>query len=214
MIPILAFFCSLALAGCAQASPRSEVSPPASSSASTPTQDPTPTPASAPQLTITLDGIVYAHDNTTKLYPLSDGQQVVELFKTVTGVTPAGEMIPQPYTTDVPYITRYTWGGALVSVYVDGGSSDIRITAPALNGVPIKTEEGIAVGSTQADVVTAHGWNARPGFTDTFGLATREVPGTTSLMHDGAVGIDYIGLFMKNGNVDQIVITANDYGDL
>lgn len=179
------------------------------------TRTPTPVPVPPPQLTITIDGIVYSHDNTEHLNPYSNGQGILDLFQVVSGTLPAGEFIPQPETTDVPYMTGYDWGFAVVYVYDYDGSSIIRVMAPAANGVPIKTKTGgLSVGSTRANVLAAGGWNSYPGFDDHYGLDSRAVPGMDSLMHPGAVGIDFIEFLLTSGKVSQIVLLGNDYGDV
>lgn len=215
LILILAVSCSLALTGCFPGASYPESSPPASTASDTSaTPAPTSSPVAAPLLTVTLDGVVYSHDNTTKLFPLTDGRQVVDLFTIVTGVMPAGEPITGYYDPDVEYGTTYDWGVVSVNFYNDGRPCYVTITAATINGVPIRTAEGIAVGSPQSDVVAAGGWPTNPGFTDAYGLGSREVSGTASLMHDGAVGVEYIDLIMGSGSVRQIVLLDNDYSDL
>jgi hypothetical protein len=216
MVLVLAVLCSVSLSGCItiNTGPIGETpasTPPAASDS----PSPAPTPAAAPLLELTIDGIEYSHDGATQLYSYSVGAQIVALFTAVAGSTPPGEFIPQPFTTDVPYATGYDWGFAYVTVFIDSGTSITRIKAAEANGVPIRTKTGgITVGSTVASVTAAGGWNANPSFTDTYGLDKREVPGMDSLMHSGAVGIDFIGLFMESGKVKQIMLLDNDYSDV
>jgi|GEM_PF-2662315 len=212
----LAVFCTVSLSGCITIN----TGPIAGSPASTPAEasdspDPSSTPAAAPLLELTVDGIEYSHDDTTQVYSYNNGAQIVSLFSTITGSTPAGEFIPQPFTDDVPYATGYDWGFAYVTVFIHNGASIVRIKAAEANGVPIRTKTGgITVGSSVASVTAAGGFNSNPGFTDRYGLDPRPVPGMDSLMNPGTVGIDFIGLFMESGNVKQIVLLDNDYGDI
>ncbi len=206
---------AFALTSCVSAGPR----PPASLTISRPAPDVTPTPAiSVNQLTITLDGIVYSHDDTDEFVPLSDGQSLLALFQKLTGVMPTGVELQSPFEGYDWKQTSYEWSDVRVVVSHDGGASSIGILAPAVNGVPIQTEEGISVGSKRAEVLAAHGWDIYDengdGLAEAIGLGSREVPGTQSLSHLGAVGVEYILLVMKGDAVEQIQIPSNDFSDI
>lgn len=206
---------AFALTSCVSAGPRPATSP----TTSQPTPDASPTPAiSVDQLTITLDGIVYSHDDNDQLVPLSDGQGLLELFHKLTGVMPAGVDLESPFEGSEWKQTSYEWSGVRVVLSPDGEASGIRVIAPAVNGVPIQTKEGISVGSKRAEVLAAHGWDIYDGngdgLAEAIGLGSREVPGTQSLSHLGAVGIEYILLVMKDDAVEQILIPANDFSDV
>lgn len=206
---------AFALTSCVSAGPR----PAASPTISRATPDASPTPAvSVDQLTITLDGIVHSHDDNHELVPLSDGQGLLALFQKLTGVMPAGVVLGSPYENTGWQQTSYEWSAVRVVITPEGKASGIRILAPAVNGVPIQTQEGISVGSKRAEVVAAHGWDIYDengdGLAETIGLGSREVPGTQSLSHLGAVGIEYILLVMTGDAVEQILVPADDFSDV
>lgn len=206
---------AFALTSCVSAGPR----PAASPTISRPTPDASPTPTiSVDQLTITLEGIVYSHDDTDELVPLSDGQGLLALFQKLTGVMPTGVDLESPFEGYDWKQTSYEWSEVRVVVSHDGETGSIGILAPVVNGVPIRTEEGISVGSERAEVLAAHGWDIYDengdGIAEAMGLGSREVPGTESLSHLGAVGVEYILLVMKGGAVEQILIPANDFSDV
>ena len=215
LLVILAVLCTFSLTGCITINMDPGGGSASTSPAASDAPTPTPTAVAAPQLEITIDGIEYSHDGTTQLYAFTNGAEIVSLFSTVSGVTPAAEFIPQPFTTDTPFAKGYDWGFAYVFVYDQSGNSIVRIKAAEANGVPITTKTGgISVGSTVASVVAAGGWISSPGFTDQYGLDKRDVPGTDSLMHVGSVGIEFVGLFMESGKVKQMVLLTNDFGDV
>lgn len=181
-----------------------------------PTPDTSPTPTiSVSQLTITLDGLVYSHDDNDELVPFSDGQGLLALFQKLTGFMPAGVALESPFEGYDWKQTSYEWSGVRVVVSEDGEASAIRILTPAVHGVPIQTQEGISVGSKRAGVLAAHGWDIYDengdGLAEAIGLGSREVPGTQSTSHVGAVGVEYILLVMKGDAVEQILIPANDF---
>jgi hypothetical protein len=205
---------ALALTGCVSTASRPAASPPIP----TPPPVASPTPPPVNQLTITLDGIVYAHGNTKKLVPLSDGHGLLALFQTLTGVMPSGVDVESPFAGYDSGRKSYEWSDVKVILSDSSGANGIAVLAPAVNGVPIRTEEGISVGSKREDVMAAHGWDVydenSDGIADDVGLGSREVAGTQSLSHPGSVGIEYLLVRMKGDAVEQIQIPANDFSDI
>jgi hypothetical protein len=220
--PLFAFTVCLclALAGCASATPLSETSPPISTANPSVSPTPTPTPTATPvdQLTITLDGILHAHDDVTDLVPFSDGQEVLALFHALTGVMPSGVDVQGPFPGTESGLTRYEWSDVRVMLSDDGRASDIAVLAPTVNDVPIQTKEGITVGSGRADIIAAQGWDVwdrnGDGIAEDLGLGSREVPGTHSLSRPGSVGVEYLLFTMKGDTVEQIHVPANDFSDI
>ena len=218
--PLFAFTVCLclALAGCASATPLSKASPPISTANPSVSPTPTPTPTAVDQLTITLDGILHAHDDVTDLVPFSDGQGVLALFHTLTGVMPSGVEVQGPFPGTESGLTRYEWSDVRVMLYDDGRARDIAVLAPTVNDVPIQTKEGITVGSGRAAIIAAQGWDVwdrnGDGIADYLGLGSREVPGTRSLSHPGSVGVEYLLFSMKGDTVEQINVPANDFSDI
>jgi len=203
----------LALTGCASATPLPKASPPTSTPH--PSVSPTPTPTPVDQLTITLDGIVHAHNDVTDLVPFSDGQGLLALFHDLTGVMPSVVDVPTYPSGYDTGLTSYAWSEVKVTVSDVGQPSSIAVLAPAVNGVPIQTEDGIAVGSGRADIIAAHGWDVghqnSDGVADYLGLDSREVPGTRSLLHPGSVGTEYLVFRMNGDTVEQILAPSNDF---
>ena len=213
---VLAVCFSLALAGCTSATPRSEASPPIPTSR--PVVSPTPTPTPVNQLTITLDGIVHAHDDATDLVPFSDGQGLLAFLHDLTGVMPSGVKVPSYFAGEDSGQTKYEWSDLTVIISDAGQAISITVLAPTVNGVPVQTEDGIAVGSGRADILAAQGWDVwdenGDGVADYLGMGPREVPGTLSRTHPDSVGVEYLLFSMKGDTVEQIQVPSNDYGDI
>lgn len=209
----------LALTGCAPAaSPAGASATPTGSPAeASPSPIPTPSPTPADELVLTLDDITYVHGGGSEVIPYSDGASVLSLFAGLTGVTPEGEKVEGQFAWVDPDHRSYTWSE--VSLGVSGtGEAGIRVTAETVAGVPIRTEQGISVGSTRADVLAAGALEEydddNDGVADVLALGAREVPGTQSLSRPGSVGIEYITVLMDGDQVESIISNGNDFSDI
>lgn len=168
------------------------------------------------ELTITLDGISYAHDGSVDMVSLDDGAAILALFESLNGSIPDGTRL-EVFPGQDSGLTRYQWGEVIVLVS-DQGPASVTILAPAIKGVPIRTQEGVMVGSTRSDAVAASArddWDEDgDGVADYLALGSREVPGTQSLSRPGLVGSEYLLLVMEGDNVEQIMVPANDFSDI
>lgn len=199
---------SLFLAGCTSGVPASA---PSSASES---PSPTATPVVATSLVISLDEIsVMNNDGSTgDSAPFSDGSAVLALLSRVLGSTPS------PARDDAFGSTRYDWGGLLMYSTDFDGTASVVFTAPELGGLALRTVEGIELGSTLAEVkaVASPGTEYAPaGRSDAYyGLEARVHPGTDSLTFPGRVGMDYIGVALKDGVVISLAAPGGDWQDV
>lgn len=208
---VLATCAALMLVGC---SPQVQTS---EAPTSTPTVAPTPssTPAVQRRLDVTLDGVTYVHAGKEDEVAFSDTKGLISLFTTVTGVSPVATKVDDPpgYSFN---LTSYAWDGVKISA--NDTNATISVTASALNGVPVQTEEKISVGSSRADVLTKQGWPVLDkngdGIADELGIGRHEVAGTRSLAKPASTGIQYILLEMDGDTVRQIQSPSNDFSDI
>jgi hypothetical protein len=216
LAPALALAVSaLVLIGCASptsAEPRSSATPASSS----PT--PSPTVEIDPQIVVSLDGIVVTDESGTRSAAFEDPAGLLDLLEDTTGELPEPEKVENFPGYDSAFV-NYTWDG--LRVFTDSaleGPASVAITGPSLSGVPIQTEEGLAVGSTRAELLDAGAWGIvdteDPATAEYVGLGEREVPGTESLTHPGSVGILYTLFRLDGDTVTQINVPANDFSDV
>ncbi len=167
-------------------------------------------------MTIGLDSVSYEHDGRVDVIALDDGASVLALFESINGFLPTGTEIEYPpgYPTG---LFTYRWSEVIVAVS-DQGPADFVILSPTINGVPIQTTEGIAVGSSRSEVVAAgvrdYMDEDDDGVADHLALGSREVPGTRSLDRDGFVGAEFLLLVIYGDTVERIIVPANDFSDL
>ncbi|WP_345803134.1 hypothetical protein AAIB33_08670 [Microbacterium sp. AZCO] len=207
---------ALLLTGCAANTPAaSETTTAAPAPTSTPSQ--TPTPQQAARLVVSIDGLEYVTDGVTDSAPFTDSDAVLALLSKATGVTPEGEQLDTPDGYDA-YFVKYQWDGISAIVDPQGGYASVAVTSAATGDVELTTAEGVSVGAPRDAVTAAGGWEVGDmdgdGVTDSFGLGSQEVPGTTSLTHPGEVGIEYVLLQMNGDTVGQIQSPGNDYSDI
>ncbi|MFH8250430.1 hypothetical protein ACH3VR_08720 [Microbacterium sp. B2969] len=205
----------LLLTGCAPAAPQAEPSPTPTPVASAPS--PTPTLADPGKIVITVDGIEFVKGGATESALFRDGSQILALLESATGVRPEGTALED--TTGYGFhITRYDWEGLRVSVDEDAGHASVAALAPAIGDVPLTTSDGISVGSSREDAVSAGGfddWDEnQDGIADYLGINSRPVDDAESLTRPGEPGILYILLAMSGDTVEQIQSPANDFSDL
>jgi hypothetical protein len=112
---------------------------------------------------------------------------------------------PDEQTTE--FGTFYDWGAVSGS---DSGWFNVRFSAPDLDGVDLRTSQGIKVGDTR-DAVTA-----LDPFDDgeILGLEAVPEPGTDSLSHPGDGGTSYIAVFFDGDTVIGLGAPAGDWRDL
>lgn len=203
----------LALTACAQTPSAGDAG------ASTPTPAPTvestatSTP-SADAITVGVDALVTMHDGESVTYPYAEPEQLLDFVAEVTGLFPAGEDIPDPWGNGEVLATSYTWDDITVTV-MTGGPATVRIMSGALGGIAVSTSQGIAVGSTSDDVVSAGGFETwTDGASHYFGVEPQPVDGTQSLSRPGEMGQAYIDVTTVDGVVTALTAPANDYSDL
>ncbi|MFE7843588.1 hypothetical protein ACFUTX_00180 [Microbacterium sp. NPDC057407] len=182
---------------------------------------PTPTPTLTDELTIGIDGITYDHDGVTEDFLFegaSEAEDLLAAVEEITGQPRAGEEIEGPYGGF--WGTGYSWDG--IRVVVTGENADrvsVAVTAAAIGGVPVVTEDGaLSIGSARADAVAAgarDGWDADGDrVADELAIGELEVPGTNSLVNPGEVGTMFVVLRMTGDTVSEIQSPGNDFSDI
>jgi hypothetical protein len=181
-----------------------------------PTDSPTEAPAAeAAALVVSVDGLELVDEQGEPLSSVKfeDGRETLDFLGDALGSTPEGVRNADGY----PF-TSYDWGDVSILV-VDDGGADFRATAEVVEGLDVRTTEGVAVGWSTSDAIDAGAERVYyPGTTaimpDSLRLQVTPAPGTTSLSNPGETGIDFILLFMQSDEVDQIIAPSNDYSDL
>lgn len=187
-----------------------------------PTAKPAPTPSATaeiePQIVVSLDGIAVIDESGTRNADFADPDAVLNLVGEVAGTLPEPEKVEDPPGYEYGLV-NYTWDG--LKVFTDTEHEDpasVAITAPSLNGVPILTEEGVAVGSTREEIIEAGAWplvDAEDPHTAEFvGLGGRQVPGAESLNRPGSVGIIFTLFWFDGDVVKEIQVPSNDFSDI
>ena len=206
----------LVLTGCSQTS--TAVDPGGSASAAPSTAEPSPTPSATPtaadSITVGVDALVTIHDGKSVTYPYAEPAHLVDFIAEITGLSPEGEDITDPWGNGDVWGTKYTWDDISVSA-MTYGPAGIRITAAEIGGIPVRTAQGIAVGSSIDDVVAAGGqetWN--DGASYYFSVDPQPVEGTQSLSRPGELGQAYVDITTVNDVVTAITAPANDYSDI
>ncbi|MGN6220941.1 MAG: hypothetical protein ACTHNQ_15690 [Microbacterium sp.] len=208
---------ALVLTGCASTSSAGVAGGSTPSTAPTveSTSTPTPTPTTPEDsITVGVDALVGNHDGESVTYLYTEPELLLDFVAEVTGLSPEGEDIPDPWGNGEVWGKRYTWDGITVSAMTDGAAG-VRITAATLGGIPVSTSQGIRVGSTSDDVVSAGGFETwSDGASHYFGVEPQPVEGTQSLSRPGEMGQAYIDVTAVDGVVTAIAAPANDYSDL
>ena len=173
--------------------------------------DPTPAPAA---IVVSVDGLELVDEQGTVLgsAEFADGAGVVEFLGDAVGSTPEGEENTEGYP-----ITSYDWGEVTLRV-VDDGAASIVASSATIEGLEIRTTEGVGVGSSREAAVDA---GAEEVFyadgslqPDLLRLQVRDAPGTDSLENPGTTGVDFVLLVLEGGDVVRIFSPSSDYGDL
>jgi len=193
---------------------------PTTSEAAAPTFTPTvkPTPAESPTgqevpasdavLILTLDGASIAAGST-----LDYSITAVDAWSAALGVAPSRSAVQGPYG-EAGTFTALEWPGFTLTVPDDGSTrgASVRVSTPTVAAHPVVTSGGIGVGSTRAEAVAA---GATEGFDSSeLRMDTRDAPGTQSSQRPGEVGREYVKLVLDGDSVVQIILPANDFGDI
>lgn len=190
------------LAGCAPAAPAAPTSTPAA------TGTPSPTPM-VHEVVIGLDGLT-VDDGAVVSY--DDADAVIAALTDALGAPPTEAPVEGPYGS---VFDGYDWAG-LKALKVD---ARIGVTASA-NGptVTFTTPEGLGLGSTREEAMAAGAEDEYDedgdGVADYLKIGMREVPGTSSLVHPGEVGVEYIALKLSDDKIVQINSSGNDFSDI
>ena len=185
---------------------------PTASSDPNPSPTPTPEPTVAELIIVNLDGLTRQQSDGVDEFPFTDGEAMVAMLEELIGTEPE---ISQDEVTE---ITSYEWPVARVIITPGDGFASIAIRAAEIGGIPIRTPEGLGVGSSREEAVAAGAWDDwdadSDGIADYLGIGPREVPGTQSLSNPGAVGIEYLLLGIAEDLIEQIQAPANDFSDV
>ncbi|HWK76471.1 hypothetical protein [Microbacterium sp.] len=218
--PLLAVV-SILLVGCANGVVSAEPSTEASvheDPSGTPTPSALSVPAVEPNLVVDSDGISYIDAAGAETVPFDDRDAVLALLEQATGELPAPEPIEPPTGYDMQ-LERYSWDGLWVTADVDHEMPvRIAVVGAQVDGIPIATEDGLAVGSTRDEVLAADGWalvfEEDQATATQLGVGGREVPGTKSLSNPGSVGIVYVLFTLEGDEVKQFYAPSDDFSDL
>ncbi|MFJ4224548.1 hypothetical protein [Microbacterium sp. NPDC089695] len=213
LVPAAMIAAVLMLAACAPAAPA-----PAPTSSATMTSAPSPEPTAQAQLELTVDGLHLLVGDEEKSAGFDDAAAVLALLEQATGTLPE----PTP-VDDLPgydmNLVNYTWAGlTLVADETGTGFARIIVSDSSIDGVPIATPEGVTVGSTRDELVSAGAadvWNQGDVATaGELGLGMREVADTNSLANPGTPGVEFLMFTLDGDTVSAIHAPADDFSDL
>lgn len=184
-------------------------SPAATPSASATASATAPAPASAAALIVSLDDAT-VEDGSASL-PYARGAK--DTWTAALGSEPAES--PSEVVNGYDFQeTVWKWPGLQLNVPNDGSEngSHVFVSASTVNGHPIRTAQGIGVGTTRAEAVAA---GAVDGFDSTeLRIDVRDAPGTKSLQRPGEVGRQFISLILDGDTVVSMLLPADDFSDL
>jgi len=204
----------VALSGCA-ATPAPAPSVPTGIAGNTTTATPTPEPEPA-RLVIGIQAIGYEHDGQTQVVSYTELVDLQILLRSISEEDPVQTPIDSPPGYDFQR-QSFDYDGIVVVSGPDG-PADVRVTTAMFHGVPVATQEGIAVGSSRTEAMDA---GARDGFdedsdgiADWLDLGSVEISGTQSLTNPGSVGIQFVRLGLDGDTVRELQAPADDFSDL
>ncbi len=204
----------VALSGCA-ATPAPAPSVPTGIAGTTATAPPTPEPEPA-RLVIGIQAIGYEHDGQTQVVSYTEPVDLQILLRSISGEDPVQTPIDSLPGYDFQR-QSFDYDGIVVVSGPDG-PADVRVTTAMFHGVPVATQEGIAVGSSRTEAMDA---GARDGYdqngdgiADWLDLGSVEISGTQSLVNPGSVGIQFVMLGLDGDTVRELQAPANDFSDL
>jgi hypothetical protein len=174
-----------------------------------------PQPTPADEVVLSMETFVYTRDGVTETISLDDGARILAALEEITGHVPTPVELDEWHSRG---LVEYEWPHVRVLMSAEDQSRVwITVSAPEIDGVPFRTVEGIAVGSTRADAVAAGAsdlWDEDgDGIADHLQLGRHEVPGTTSLV-TGEVGILFVELAVEDDVVSRISAPMNDFSDI
>jgi hypothetical protein len=201
---------ALTLAGCAPSTP----SGPGGSPEPSPSATSTPEEPQAAAVILSLDGIEVQDDTGAALQSATfdDPDAVLALLGSVLGSTPTPTEYPEFGSS------TWEWPGVLF-----GRASDtfswFRSEVADLGGLPLRTTDGIQIGSTRAEVLALAPFDGAydmdgDGTSDLFGLEQQTAPGTESLSFPGQPGTDYVEVQLEGDAVSVLRAPSNDYSDV
>ncbi len=174
---------------------------------------PTPTPE-APQpsaIILSVDGLTVVDAAGLPLSSVlfSEPDLMLDLMTELEG-GPAG------VEDNGKYGTRYEWADAAVGVLF--GNVWFDSTSATVGGLPLRTSQGIQVGSTRADVLALDPLDIPydsdgDGLSDSLGLEAQAAPGTESLQTPGQEGVSFIEAYFTGDVVTRIGI-GTDWFDI
>ena len=146
------------------------------------------------------DGPVLAYD---------DADGALAALTDAFGAAPTEAPVKSPYGA---VYAGYDWPGTKATVR--DTRIDLVVSADA-PGVIVRAPEGIGIGSTRAEAMAVDGWDEDgDGVADYLSIGVREVPGTSSLVNPGEVGVEYVDLTMTGDIVSRLSTGGNDFSDI
>ena len=214
---IFAGFIALAvlLSGCTGATTAS--APQTATPTATPTPTPTPTPTAA-ALIVSLDGlsVVDAAGNTLDSALFSAGLETIAFVSKYEGSDPTINDSLSPKG-----IRQFAWPDVDCSTQGanDRAPAFCRVHVAELAGIPVRTKDGIRVGSTRDDVLALkpvdNGYDGDgDGKSDSLGIEQQTMPDTQSLSFPGQPGTAYVSVGFAGDTVASLSAPAGDFYDI
>ncbi|WP_029264231.1 MULTISPECIES: hypothetical protein [Microbacterium] len=195
------------LTACTPASTDGSASP---SPTSSPADSPSATPTPADRIVeISVDGLSV---DSGPVIAYDDSEGAVAALTDAFGSAPIEGPVEGPYGS---VYAGFDWEGTKATVREPRIDLVVSADAP---GVTFRTPEGIGIGSTRAEAIAAgavDGWDEDgDGTADYLSIGVREVPGTSSLVNPGEVGVEYIDLKITDDAVSRLSTGGNDFSDI
>jgi len=185
---------------------------PDGSATSTPSSTPSTSASATPAdrvVEISVDGLSI---DEGPVIGYDDPNGVVAALTDAFGSAPTEGPVEGPY--DSVY-DGFEWTGTKATAYETRITLVVSADAP---GVIFRTPEGLGLGSTRAEAIAAGAedeWDEDgDGVSDLLKIGMREVPGTSSLVNPGEVGVEYITLKVTDDVVTRISSGGNDFSDI
>lgn len=200
------------LTGC---TPPSDEPAPSPSITTAEGETPTPTPSpEAPQpsaVILSVDALTVVDATGAPLSSalFAEPDRMLELVTALEGGT-------APTEDRGTYGTRYEWADGAVGVIF--GRAWFDSSSATLGGLPLRTTQGIQVGSTRADVLALDPVDLGDdydfdGLSDSLALEVRSEPGTTSLEDSIREGITFVEAYFPGDVVTRLEI-GTDWFDI
>lgn len=199
-----------ALGGCATGVPD-----PAGTAVESGSPSATPVDSQPSAVIVSVDDIAVVDAGGVSLSsaPFTQAEAVIDF---VTGLEGSAPEVDDSLLSHKGLVT-YTWPG--VRCIVSGSEALLVVEVDEIGGLPLRTSDGIQVGSSRSDVlglspVDTGSDQDGDGTSDVFGLEARPAPGTESLVNPGQEGVDYIEVSLSGDAVVNIRAPFGDYRDL